>query len=317
VLVNYAYGGVCDCQSEAIAINMSSRWLCHGYAQGITEQGVSHGWQTYRWTGYSFLPTFCYQNWCNESFCVNTPAMVGAGSMYDHTNFWPSNESVFHWDFYCWCNCFCGTICHRFYDPFGSLVTSYSYSYNECPAPGYYSQSWFWVGWGVNNASFNEIWVNGLYCSVVTGGTTGLGGFTDYACVTNLDLTRLCRCSARDGAVWVEGDQLVMNSWGWKLPIRNDGGNYGSVGASCAGAIWYPHTGNYLEYIDQNGFKRRTHVGDKWGVDGYSLTGGSCNVGAGKEGIAWIRDFWAFMYFVNCSGDIIRLGAGYVYGNGP
>ena len=293
---------------------MSSTWLCHAYGSGIRQQSVSVGWQNYCWDGYSFFPTYGYQGWVNDSFCVNTPSMLNTHSTYDHTNYYPGHESVFHWDFFCYCDCFCGIICHRFYDPCGNLVTNYSYWYNASPPPTYYSQTWFWVGWGINNTSLDEIYINGRYCSCVTTGTTGLPSFTDYSCVCCLDVCRLCHVYT-PGYVWVEGENIwFISGLCWQNCIKHDGSST-FVGTAHAGSIWVG-TGNYLEYVDCSGYKRKTHVGDPYGVDGgthYCC----CDVGSGNKGFFWDRDNWAFLYFINCSGKMIRLGNGFIYGNGP
>jgi len=293
---------------------MSSRYLCCGYGSGIRQCTYPAGnIETYCWDGYSFAPSFCYQGWSNSSFYVNTPSLRNPHTNYDHTNVYPGTETVFHWTFFCYCDCFCGGMCHLFYDPIGSLVSFYYYSYNSCSPPGYYNQNWFWAGWGVNNTSCLELWINGQYCSCVCS-STSLPSFTQYACVCCLDVARTTHI-CHPGTIWVEGENIwFVGGMCWAQCVKHDGSST-FVGTADAGSIWIG-TGNYLEYVDASGYKRRTHVGDPYGIGG-QITCGCCDVGTANKGYIWVRSNWAFIFFVNCSGKIVRLGNGFQYGNGP
>ena len=157
--------------------------------------------------------------------------------------------------------------------------------------------------------------MNGTYCIVVDAGTTGLSNFTDYACVCCLNLDRLCQHS-ETGSVWVDGQNIwFISGMCWENCIKNDGSDYGDVGIEHAGTMWVG-SGDYLEYIDATGHHRRTHNGDPWGIDGHDRNS-CCNVGAANAGFMWDRDNWAFLYFINCNGQMIRMGNGFIYGNGP
>ena len=295
---------------------MSSRYLCCAYGSGICQQTVSYGIETYCWDGYSFAPSFCYQNWHNDSFCVNTPSLRNPHSTYDHTDYWPGHESLFHWTYFCFCDCFCGIMCNRTYDPCGNLQFTYSYFYNASLPSGYYSQNWFWAGLGVNDSNIDEIYINGRYCTCVTTGTTGLPNFTTYACVCCLDTSKLAQHTGDEGHIWVEGDNIwfIGDRGSYAHCVKNDGSST-FVGLAHAGSIWVG-TGDYLEYVDSSGYKRRTHVGDPYGICG-AITCGCCDVGTANKGYIYVNSNWVFLYFVNCSGKLIRLGNGFVYGNGP
>lgn len=101
-----------------------------------------------------------------------------------------------------------------------------------------------------------------------------------------------------------------------RSPILHDGSTYGSAGVANAGAIWVESGGGCrLYYVDASGCIRRTKQGDSIGYNNYDAM--PCNAGAGKSGYIWAQS--AFndhdIFFFDSTGQKIRIGVGYLYGD--
>lgn len=260
----------------------------------------------YCWHAHTYNPPLPWYGCC----CVpNTLSytLFNACSNFNAVNFYPGIELVMGVaDYGCVeSDCTVGTK----YVYSGTVLSQFTYT---APAGLHY---YVWHGMGIKPNCGCEIYTNGTYCFIAIA-----CGASDCCCtftVSNLDAGRLC-CNYAPGAIWIEGDSIwYVPKYGWKTCICNDGSCYGSTTSDRRGAIWVPSSANvnYLEYIDESCILRRTHNGDicGWcGCDGMPSTPGST-----KSGFIWAEcgfNGHALM-FINCSGQKVRIGAGYLNGN--
>lgn len=288
-----------------------------GFSRGFTQSILGGGSQTYVWDGYSYFPTYGYQGF-DDTLSITDINLYQPKTTWDLTNYRLGQECLFFLSLLHNNGSTEETfqITYSWYDPDDNFLFLETLEYT-LPA-GYKSYFWYGVGVAIDNGTsrYNEVYKNGNYEIRLTGDVTA----TYTATVQNLDESKINYVSSTyKGYIWVEGDNICFISGDYyKIKINHDGTIYETGLENNAGEIWIPSSGDYLCYIDSSGNLRHTHVGDKYGTSsGWDSTVTTDNVGTINKGYMWVRDNWSFIYFINNDGYVVRLGPGYVYGDGP
>jgi len=261
-----------------------------------------------------------------DNYPTNTWANVwGATSTFDLTNFWVGNEvalafigiyvspgdSYAGYAEWCW---FRGASNYGFYDRYFNI---------DGGASGFCA--WGFAYTGVKPFCDAEICCNGQYC--VKTCLEDIGYSTACFCICCLQSCRLCKYPASAaGSIWVQDTCLGYTPVGcsnwpgypctWRSIILNDGLTHGGAGINKAGSIWVESGGGCrLYWVDCNGCIRRSKQGDSLGYHCYDAM--PCNAGAGKAGYIWAQSGFQddAIFFIDSTGQKIRIGVGYLYGD--
>ena len=260
----------------------------------------------------------------------NSIGIWGAANIFDLTCFWPGHEVVMNlncimvacgccYDGYldmCW---FRGAANYFIYDYYINI----SSSYDHCSGSWTCQWSSAWSYTGIKLYENPEICCNGdNYC--VKTCLDAIGYCTHYFCVCCLQSCRKCLYPpSAAGSLWVEGTCLMYTPTGcanqggctYRARMFDDGSTYGSAGIANAGSIWVESGGGCrLYYVDCDGCIRKTKQGDSTGYHNYDAM--PCNI-ASKSGYIWAQS--AFndhaIFFFDSTGQKIRIGPGYLYGD--
>lgn len=298
-----------------------------GIGRGGQWKGQSGNWCTYIWDGHSFFPTFStngidYDDW--DHWVVGTPSVYSPKTQFYLDDYWPGNECALFFLSIGTYEGESGYVYLDFYDPSGRIYFSATWFF---PSRPYDASWWVWAGVGVGKDFFDgrpdEVCVNGTHGVSFDALDLGISPRSYVWEAHNLDLSKFNPVASnysQTGNLWVEGEYLyfIDGMMGKKIRIKHSGHNLGDVGLANAGYIWVPASAERrLHYIDHNGIHRKTHVGDIYATyDYWEFFGGDINVGSSNAGYIWNYGGWAFLYFVDGDGYWVRLGAGYVYGDG-
>ena len=294
-----------------------------GTARGISLLKSDSSTDTYIWDGYSFFPTYGFQNFTTSGWVANGVSKYVSQSTWDMTDYYCGHECVLFVFTYKFDSTQNGYYYIKWYDPDGNLIYNSTRTINTIVPVGSRYQAWNWTGVGmaIDNgySRVNEVYKDGVYQIKVTGLMTATYNFT----INNINTSRLQVYSTDTiGSLWVEGDNLYMISGdAYKIKIKNDGSSYGYVNTTNSGHLWISDiitTTPYLSYVDQSGYIRHTHTGDLYGTSAsWATMDIKVNVGSANAGYLWMRTNWSFLMYVTVDGYKCRIGAGYLYGNGP
>lgn len=206
-------------------------------------------------------------------------------------------------------------------------IVFFSYS-SPIPFLGVGDWIYNWAYIGVRPASkgqMNEINKNGVYKAEASYTVNGDWSPTHFQSI-NFTVSNLVESSLtlidtgseprKTGYFWVDDGfnparLSYISQLGTKHNIRSDGTNYGFVGTNYKGYVWVPETANakYLEYVDAGGYKRRTINGD---TVGYNGTDGMPRTNTSDRGAIFAQSSfnWHALFFVNYSGQTVRLAQG-------
>jgi hypothetical protein len=173
-----------------------------------------------------------------------------------------------------------------------------------------------WIGYV---GAGHEIWGNGRYTVKILfySYTEGLqyGPFETVFWVTNYSYLD----EVISGYIWIEGENLCytgkvsVQSGTFsesKVVCMHDGSTYGFVGVDKAGAMWLEDVGR-ITYIDSEGYKRRTKMGDKYGSPQYVGEIPS-TPGVQYAGTIYVNTE-GYISIISSDGIKYRIGAGYIY----
>lgn len=296
---------------------------CADLGCGLWAKCIAGPCYCYMVHGHSFNPPMCSD--FQTAFTSGSNAgVVGSATCFDLSNFWAGHEVATAFSH---ANGSTSGAClrERWYDATG-LLFDYMFSFS-LPGGG---DSWMFSYIGIKNAwDGREITLVGNYCVCHE--------LCEPGCVVASCLIGFCTClmpachqykyatgspapgyCAHEGFMWVDGEYMwFMNASGNKVPILHDGSTYG-VG-SCPGMVWLPDTAGakYLMYIDCSCTIRRTHNADSIGWCG--CDGQPSSPGTSYAGFTWGVGYSGFnqhtFMFINCDGQLLRMGNGYVFGN--
>jgi len=269
--------------------------------------GIGSNIGVYRWNAHSFNPSADtdYQTWdpwteAWTGFYISNPTLA-----FDLTGFWYGNEAMLaaiHFETDVDDD---GDLTMDWYDPDANLLFSFSVAWSIVAGNWYAA----WSGIGVKAAGA-EIWKNGTYhvdWSVVGNFNTISGDI--YPVVSNYPGAT----AGAAGYIWVDDDYLMYTCYqGYVIRCNHDGTSSDEGGHE--GYIWLEDDGK-IAYIDDDGFKRMTKMGDEFGwppdPDELPTAGEGAN-----DGYIWVStgDYTdTFLCIISDDGNKYRIGPGYVH----
>ncbi len=271
--------------------------------------GIGSDIGVFRWNAHSATPSADpgYQGWnpwtqAWDGFFIFNPTLV-----FDLTGFWYSNEAIaaaiqFESDVDD-----SGTIYIDFYDPDSNLI--YSGSVGFSIDAGNWEAVWAGIGVKADGA---EIHKNGTYhvdWSVVGNFNTISGDI--YPVVSNYPGAT----QGTAGYIWVDDDYLMYccSEGGYVIRCKHDGTS-SFEGVAHAGYIWLEDDGK-IAYIDDDGFKRFTKMGDEFGNPPNPTEMPGAGLGA-HAGYIWVSNGTftdTYLCIISDDGVKYRIGPGYVH----
>lgn len=282
---------------------------------------------TWRLDGHSFNP---------PDLSWPTPCHVGiygAQNVWDLTCYWVGHEAVLNLNCVmvacgcsysgylemCWLR---GAAWYFLYDYYINISSSYD------SGTGAWTCEWMstWSYSGIKPFCQAEICCNGTdYC--VKTCLEAIGYCTHYFCTCCLQACRLCNYPQNAASsIWLCGTCLGYTPVGcsnwpsypctWRSVILHDGSTHGSAGVAKAGSFWVESGGGCrLYWVDCDGCIRRSKQGDSIGYRGYD--GMPSNVGVPKAGYIWAQSAFQddAIFFIDSTGQKIRIGPGDLYGD--
>jgi len=276
--------------------------------QDDTGFGIGSDIGVYRWNGHSFNPSVDsdYQSWNPWTEAWDGFYIDNITAAFDLSGFRYGNEAIlaaveFESDVDD-----SGYIYMDWYDPDSNLLFSFSLYFSIV------TDEWYaaWSGIGVK-AGGDEVWKNGTYTVEwsVEGNYNTISGSL-YPVVSNYPGGT--STSGSTGALWVEGEELAFaNYQGYKTLCHHDGTS-SYVGTAYSGHIWLETNGK-ITYVDDDGYKRSTKMGDEYGwyPDPTELPGSGLGAYAGH---IWVSngDYTdTFLCIISGNGVKYRIGVGY------